>query len=157
MAAYLVREGLPAEAVELLSDAIATLEQDGQRQWRLSLELGLAHAAVGEDGRAIELLEGVVAYLAARTGVDLPPECALPLAELHEKTGNPTRALDLYNVLASGSDARNRYTYHRQAARLLRELGHAVDARRMLQRAAELAPPDPEIRAELERELAELR
>jgi predicted Zn-dependent protease len=157
LAAYLVREGAPAEAVELLNDAIGTLEQDGQRQWRLSLDLGLAHAALGENERAIELLEGVVSYLAARTGMDLPPECAVPLAELHEKTGNPTRALDLYNVLAAGSDARNRYTYHRQAARLLRELGHVNDARRMLQRASELAPADPAVRADLERELAELR
>ena len=39
----------------------------------------------------------------------------------------------------------------------MRELGHRADARRMLQRAAELAPEDAEVRAALERELAELR
>jgi Flp pilus assembly protein TadD len=36
-------------------------------------------------------------------------------------------------------------------------LGHVNDARRMLQRASELAPADPAVRADLERELAELR
>ena len=123
----------------------------------MSLELGLAHAALDQHARAIEVLEDVVSHLGARLGRDLPPDCVLPLAELHEKAGNRVRALDLYSLLAAGSDVSNHFAYHRHAARLMRELGHGADARRMLQRASELAPDDAEVRAQLERELAELR
>jgi tetratricopeptide (TPR) repeat protein len=156
MAAFLRREGAAADAVEVLVSAIDALGQEGHRQWRLEIELGLAHAALGQDDPAIEALEGAISYLTQRHGLDLPPEGAVPLAELHEKRGNRARALDLYNLLASGSDVANHFTYYRNAARLLRELDQPAEARRMLQRASELAPADPELRASLASELAEL-
>jgi hypothetical protein len=99
----------------------------------------------------------VVTQLTARQHLDLPPEGALRLAELHEKNGNQVRALDLYILLSAGSDVANHFAYHRQAARLMIETGHDADARRMLARALELAPDDPEIRAELQRQAAELK
>lgn len=156
MAAFLRREDAAADAVEVLTSAIDALGQEGQRQWRLEIELGLAHAALGQDEQAIDALEGAISYVTQRHGLDLPPEGAVPLAELHEKRGNRARALDLYNLLANGSDVANHFVYYRNAARLLRELDQPVEARRMLQRASELAPPDPELRASLANELAEL-
>jgi tetratricopeptide (TPR) repeat protein len=157
MATFLRRQGLPAEAIEVLRSALDALEDEGQRQWRLTLELGLAHADLGEDERAMELLEDVIGYLTARQHMDLPPECAGPLAQLHEKAGNKGRALDLYNLLSAGSDVANHFVYYREAARLMAELGHHADARRTLQRAKELLPDDPEARASLERQVAELK
>jgi tetratricopeptide (TPR) repeat protein len=157
MATFLRRQGLSAEAVEVLGSALDALEDEGQRQWRLTLELGLAYAELGEDERATALLEDVIGYLTARQHMDLPPECAVPLAQLHEKAGNKARALDLYNLLAVGSDVGNHFVYYREAARLMAQLGHRVDARRMLQRAKELLPDDPEARAALERQHAELK
>jgi tetratricopeptide (TPR) repeat protein len=156
MAAFFRREGLAADAVEILNSAIDALGEDGHRQWRLEIELGLAHAALGHDEQAIDALEGAIGYLTTRHGLDLPPEGAVPLAELHEKRGNRGRALDLYNLLANGSDVANHFSYYRNAARLLRELDQPGEARRMLQRASELAPQDPELRAALAAELAEL-
>jgi tetratricopeptide (TPR) repeat protein len=156
MAMFFRRSQLPAEAIEVLTSALGVLEEQ-HRQWRFTLELGLAHADLGQDERAIELLEDVVTQLTARQHLDLPPECAVRLAALHEKSGNKTRALDLYHLLSAGSDVANHFVYHRQAARLMLETGHRADARRMLARAAELAPDDPAIRAEIERQLAELK
>lgn len=155
MAAFYRRAKLPAEAIDVLNAASEHLPQD-QRQWRFTLELGLAHADLGQDAAAIALLEEVVKYFTARQHLDLPPECAVRLAQLQEKAGNAPRALDLYHVLAAGSDVQNHFAYHREAARLMLTLGHRSDARRMLQRATELAPDDPAIRAELARQLAEL-
>ncbi len=156
MALFFRRSKLPAEAIEVLTSALGVL-QEQHRQWRFTLELGLAHAELGDDARAIELLEDVVTQLTARQHLDLPPEGALRLAELHEKNGNQVRALDLYILLSAGSDVANHFAYHRQAARLMIETGHDADARRMLARALELAPDDPEIRAELQRQAAELK
>jgi hypothetical protein len=156
MALFFRRSKLPAEAVEVLTSALGVL-QEQHRQWRFTLELGLAHADLGHDAHAIELLEDVVSQLTTRRQLDLPPDCAVRLAELHEKSGNKPRALDLYSLLATGSDVANHFHYHRHAARLMLETGHRADARRMLARAAELAPDDPALRAELERKLAELR
>jgi tetratricopeptide (TPR) repeat protein len=156
MAGFFRRQGLAAEAIEVLAPALDALEGEGQRQWRLSLELGLAHADLGRDEHATSLLEDVVSYLTARQHLDLPPECAVPLARLYEKAGNKARALDLYNLLTAGSDVGNHFTYYREAARLMAELGHVTDARRMLQRAAELVPDDPAARAALESQRAAL-
>src|SRR4029078_13286380 len=97
---------------------------------------------LGQDEQAIDALEGAISYVTQRHGLDLPPEGAVPLAELHEKRGNRARALDLYNLLANGSDVANHFAYYRNAARLLRELDQPVEARRMLQRCNSLAPPD---------------
>ena len=110
--------GAAADAVEILTSAIDALGADGQRPWRLEIELGLAHAALGQDEQAIAVLEGALGYLTTRHGLDLPPEGAVPLAELHEKHDNRGRALDLYNLLASGSDVANHFLYYRSAARL---------------------------------------
>lgn len=155
MAMFFRRGKLPAEAIDVLRAGLEVLEEE-QRQWRFKLELGLAHADLGEDERAIEQLEDVVGFFTARNQRDLPAECAARLAELQERRGNPTRALDLYNLLAAGSDVANHFGYHREAARLLLQAGHRADARRMLARAAELAP-DPGLRAEIDRQLSELK
>src|SRR5262249_23747819 len=96
-------------------------------------------------------------YLTSQKYTDLPPECAVPLARLQEKAGNKVRALDLYNMLTAGSDVANRFVYHCEAARLLGELGHHADARRMLQRAEEFLPEDAEARVAFERQKAELK
>jgi tetratricopeptide (TPR) repeat protein len=156
LANFLRREGMASEAVEVLTSASTAFDGEGQRPFRLTLELGLAHADLGEDERAIEALEEVVSYLTARQLLDLPPECAVPLARLHEKRGNKARALDLYNLLSSGSDTDHHAEYYEQAARLLLELDRRADARRMLQRARELVT-EPEARAALERKLEELK
>jgi tetratricopeptide (TPR) repeat protein len=156
MALFFRRAKLPAEAIEVLNSALSVLEEQ-HRQWRFTLELGLAHADLGEDERAIELLEDAIAQLTVRQHLDLPPEGAVRLAELHAKAGNKPRALDLYNLLCSGSDVANHFVYHRRAAQLMLETGHRADARRMLARAAELAPDDPAVRAEIDGQLAELK
>jgi tetratricopeptide (TPR) repeat protein len=155
MAVFFRTEGHAEEAVEVLTSAISVLDA-AERPFRITLELGLAHAALGHDAVATELLEEVVGTLTARQHLDLPPECAIALAQLHERSGNKPRALDLYNLLSHGSDVSNHFAYHRKAASLMAELGHARDARRMLQRALELAPEDPAVRAEVEAELAKL-
>jgi tetratricopeptide (TPR) repeat protein len=156
MATFFRRQSLATEAIDVLGPALEALEADGQRQWRMTLELGLAYADLGQDAQAVSHLEEVVTYLTGRQHMDLPPECSVPLARLHEKAGNKARALDLYNLLAAGSDVTNHFTYYREAARLMAELGHKADARRMLQRAAEVAPDDPEARAALDRQRAAL-
>jgi tetratricopeptide (TPR) repeat protein len=156
MATFFRRQGLAAESVDVLEAASGMLE-DEQRPWRLTAELGLAHADLGHDNVAGELLEEVIAYFTKRQQMDFPPEPALRLALLHEKTGNQARALDLYHLLAQGSDVLNHCAYYRQAARLMLALGHISDARRMLQRASEVAPDVPEIRAEIAAELDKLK
>jgi tetratricopeptide (TPR) repeat protein len=156
LASFLRREGMAAEAVEVLTSASDAFDGEGQRPFRLTLELGLAHADLGQDERAIELLEDVVSYLTARQLLDLPPECAVPLARLYEKRGNKARALDLYNLLSTGSDVDHHVDYYQQAARLLLELDRRSDARRMLQRARELTT-DAEARTALDRRIEDLR
>ena len=157
MAVFFRGQGMASEAIEVLESAREALEGEAQRQFRLTLELGLAYADLGNDERAMALLEDVISYLTSRQHIDLPPECAVPLARLHEKAGNKARALDLYNLLASGSDVANRFVYHCEAARLLSELGHDADARRMLQRAEEFLPEDANARAAFARQKAELK
>jgi tetratricopeptide (TPR) repeat protein len=156
MAGFFRREGLHTEAIEVLHAACDALEGD-QRPWRLTQELGLAHAAAGHVDQAVELLEEVVAWFVARQHLDLPAEAATRLAALHEQRGNPGRALDLYSLLTDGSDVGGHFRYHREAARLLEQLGHRGEARRMLQRALELAPEDPALRAEVAAKIEALR
>lgn len=155
MATFFRREGLAAEAIEVLEAATDALEGQ-ERPWRITLELGLAHADLGQTQTAIDLLETVVAWFVARQHLDLPPECAVKLAQLHEQNGNPSRALDLYRLLAAGSDVGQLYVYHQEAARLMLGLGLKADAKRMLQRGLEVAPADEKVREELTRRLAEL-
>ena len=156
MAGFFRREGLNEEAIEVLHAAEQALEGE-QRPWRLTQELGLAHAGAGHVDQAVELLEDVVAYFVARQQLDLPPESARRLAALHEQRGNLGRALDLLTLLADGSDVAGHFAYHREAARLLEQLGHRAEARRMLQRALELAPDDAALRTELTAKIEALR
>jgi predicted RNA polymerase sigma factor len=123
----------------------------------MTQELGLAHAGAGHVDQAVELLEDVVAYFVARQQLDLPPEGVRRLAALHEERGNLVRALDLVTLLAQGSDVAGHFAHHRDAASLLEQLGHRAEARRMLQRALELAPADDALRAELSSKIAALR
>ncbi|MDH5676247.1 MAG: tetratricopeptide repeat protein [Myxococcales bacterium] len=146
-------EGLPTEALEVLASAEAVLQQS---HYLITLERGLAHADLEQDRKAAELLESVVEELSARGQLDLPPEGTRRLAELHEKAGNRARAADLYRILASGSHVEGHFDYHHQAARLMAGLGNDDEARRMLQRALELAPDDEALRGRLQDELAQL-
>jgi tetratricopeptide (TPR) repeat protein len=138
MATFFRREGLPEEAIEVLEAGQSTLDE-GRPDVRLWQELGLAHADAGHDDKACEFLERAVDYLVTRHHLDLPPEGAVRLAQLYEKTKRAGRALDLYTLLTKGSDRPNLFAYHLEAARLMQELGFAKDARRTLQRASELA------------------
>jgi len=142
MGAYLRRKGHSTEAVEVLEAAMEMWE--GQPSWRLQQELGMALADAGEDDRAIEQLEALVATFVARRQYDFPPEATVTLARLHEKAGKAERAADLYRSLTRGSDRRNHLGYHLEAARLLGVLGLEEEARRMVQRASALAADDPE-------------
>jgi predicted RNA polymerase sigma factor len=120
-------------------------------------ELGLSHADAGRDAAAIEWLERVLDFLVARQRVEPSPEGTVRLAQLHEKQGNATRALDLYSLLTQGSDVANLCVYHLEAARLLQQLELGDEARRMLARATELAPADDAaLRERIAARLAEL-
>jgi len=127
--------------------------------------LGAQHAALfgqtafdaGDDARATEWLERVVAHFASRQHTDLPPEGTLRLARLYEKRPDgAARALDLYSILAQGSDQPNLPLYHLEAARLMKGLDLKVEARRMLQRARELAPSDAEVQTGISEALRDL-
>jgi len=120
------------------------------------LELALAKRDAGRKTDAIDTLERIVRIFLARSQTDLPAQVAVPLAELHEEAGNLGRAADLYSTLARGSDKENHVTYHREAGRILKELGLRQEARRMLTRASALADKSSEISADIESILAEL-
>jgi tetratricopeptide (TPR) repeat protein len=112
-------------------------------------ELGLTFADLDNPQKAIEYLEEVVSILVARQHLDLPPQTATRLAELHEKSGNKARAADLYSMLAHGSDADNYFLYYKESGRLLAEIGVTAEARRALKHALELAPDDEQVKQEL--------
>jgi tetratricopeptide (TPR) repeat protein len=156
MAAFFRREKLTEEAIEVLESGIEAL--DGQQpDFRLWQELGLALADAGRDAEAIEHLERVVALLSSQHHhTELPPEGAIRLADLYERSGRPARALDLYSLLARGSDRPNLHLYHEQAARLMEQLGLHDDARRMLLRARELAPAEDAEQQRIAQKLAAL-
>lgn len=156
LASFFRREKLLDEAVEVLEAGLEALE--GQKpDVRLWQELGLTLADAGKDAPAIEWLERMVELLVAQQHTDLPPEGGVRLAQLHERAGNLPRALDLYSLLAHGSDRANLHAYHEQAARLLRALDMQDEARRMLVRARELVPEgDAESGARIEAALQAL-
>lgn len=131
---YLRVIGRPVEAVEVLELCVATFG-DNTVEWPVTMELGLACAEAGETKRAIEALEQVIELLVSRGQLDLPPLAAVALAKLHEKEGNLARAADLFGALARGEDVANHAFYHREASRLLEELGLSEEARRMRERA----------------------
>jgi tetratricopeptide (TPR) repeat protein len=149
MAGFFRREELYDEAIEVLEAALQARDAHDP-DFRLWHELGLAYADAGKDDAAIAQLERVVEFLTRRNQRDLPPEGTLRLAMLYEKSDRPARALDLYTVLAGGSDQPNLFAYQIEAARLMQKLGLSAEAKRMLQRARENAPQDPAVQARLE-------
>ncbi|MBN1652809.1 MAG: tetratricopeptide repeat protein [Deltaproteobacteria bacterium] len=144
-----------------LEEAIAVLEAglnmmvacDLHPDWRLIQEIGLSYADLDDSRKAVEYLEQVVGILVARQHLDLPPESAVKLAQLHEKAGNKARAADLYALLAHGSDTANYFRYYQESGRLLAEIGVSAEARRALQRALELAPDNNEIKETIRSQL----
>lgn len=136
---YLRLVGRPTEAIEVL-ELCASLFQ-GQVEWPVTMELGLACADAGDDGRAVDALEQVLKTLGAGGNKDFPPPAVTALAKLHEKRENLTRAADLYRALCEGSDVENHAVYHREAARLLDAVGLAEEAQRMRTRAEGLELP----------------
>lgn len=152
---YLREKGHPEEAIEVLETAIE-LTDDDRPSWEAYQELGLAKMDAGHDDEAIDLLEKVVRFFVSRSRLDFPRASALPLARLCEKKGQLERAADLYRNLASGSDRANHLEYHREAGRVLTELGLYAEARRMLTRAAALAETQPEILATIEADIVAL-
>jgi len=156
LARFLRRVDLPEEALEILTSALDALDSD-KPVLAIVIEQGLAHAQLGADAAAIEKLEKAVSMLTAMQHRDLPPELATKLAELHERGGNKGRALDLYALLAEGSDLSNRVSYLRHMGRLLTELSHPAEAKRALQRALELAPDSSPQRAEIAEAIAAIR
>ncbi|MDB4989785.1 MAG: domain protein putative component of TonB system [Myxococcaceae bacterium] len=135
--------------IERAHDAIEVLELcaaafgDNEVEWPVTMELGLACAAAGQDERARVLLEGVLDSLLAKGQSDLPPIAVVGLAAVHEKAGNLARAADLYRALTQGSDSDNHARYHLEAARLLDVLKLTDEAERMRDRARALAGPTP--------------
>jgi tetratricopeptide (TPR) repeat protein len=148
MANFFRQEKLLEEAVDVLEAGIDAL-QGQPPDVRIWQELGLALADQGRDAEAISWLERMVELLSNQRVTDLPPEGATRLAELHERAGRSARALDLYAMLAHGSDLPRLYHYYEQAARLLQAMDMPAEARRNLVRALELAPEDPVVKARL--------
>jgi tetratricopeptide (TPR) repeat protein len=156
LARYLRRVELPDEALEVLDSALGAIESN-EPPIAILIEQGLAHADLGAQEVAIETLEQAVSHLTTRRQLDLPPELATKLAELHEARGNKARALDLFALLTQGSDRANRLAYLAHAARLLLALDRPGEARRALQKVVELAPEGSEARTAAEAQLASLR
>jgi tetratricopeptide (TPR) repeat protein len=149
MAGFFRQEKLLDEAIEVLEAGLEA-QQDRTPDVRFWQELGLTYADQGNDADAIKWLERVLERFASQRLTDMPPEGTLKLAELHERAGRNTRALDLYSLLARGSDLPRLFYYHEQAARLLAASNLQQEARRMLVRALELAPDNAEINARLQ-------
>ena len=142
------------EGIEVM-EAGSSLMDDIRPDWRMMQELGHAYAMAERDEEAIQQLEAVIAWMTSRQLLDFPPRTARKLAELHEKAGKLDRAADLYAALAKGSDVDNLSLYHREAARLLAELGLDEEARRMFKRALALSEDDEE-KAAIESALSDL-
>lgn len=155
MGSFFRHSELWEEAVEVLEAGLSVLDES-RPDFRFWQELGLAHAGLGQDARAIELLERVVTFLTSHQQLDLPPEGTRRLAELQERAGKPERASDLFALLAAGSDRPNLGLYHLEAGRLMHGLGLDRDARRMLQRASELLAADSDQAGRARALLAEL-
>ncbi len=141
LGSYLRLLARPAEAVEVLEQCVDLFENE-RVEWPVLMELGLAYAEAGSDRKAIDMLEGVIEQVTQRGARDLPAAAAIALAKLHEKAGNLARSADLYRALTQGTDdgsaIANHALYHREASRLLAELGLSDEARRMAERAAAL-------------------
>lgn len=155
MGVFLRTRGEAEPAVTILEAALGLLDED-QPTWPVQVELALAKRDAGESAEAIDILERIVRGFLTRSQTNLPAIVAVPLAELQEKAGNLGRAADLYSTLARGSDRENHLLYHREAGRLLTQLGLRQEARRMLTRASALADRSSEISRDLEGLLSEL-
>ncbi|MCB9618697.1 MAG: tetratricopeptide repeat protein [Sandaracinus sp.] len=148
---YLRDQELFAEAVDVLEAGANLLDEDRPDLMYLQ-EVGLALADAGRDADAVGTFERIVSILTTRSQTDFPPTGTERLAQLHEKQGNPQRAADLYAALARGSDRSGHFRYHREAGRLLAELGLKDEARRMWTRALALTE-DAEAQATLREQL----
>jgi Tfp pilus assembly protein PilF len=137
LGSYLRQLKRPQEAIEVL-ELCGALFVDGNVEWPVTMELGLACADIGESARAIQALEAVLEQLSQRGHTDFPPQAVVRLAKLHEEAGDLTRAADLYRALTEGSDGPNHGLYHRETARLLEAMGLSEEALRMRERAAGL-------------------
>ncbi len=127
----------PRDAVEVL-ELCTELFGEGEIEWPVTMELGLACAAAGDAPRALRVLEGMLEGLLAKGHTDLPPPAAVALARLHEQGGNPARAADLYRALTQGSDVGNHGAYYLEAGRLLDVLNLTDEASLLRARARAL-------------------
>lgn len=159
MGQYLRSKGHGEEAADVLEAGRALLDEDGF-DWRYYQEVGLAQKDAGNAEIAADYLDRVIAFCIERSRqsgtVVYYPETAVARAALYEDEGRLEKAADLFRTLASGPDRANHLVYHREAGRLLAELGLDNDARRMLTRAVALAEDDDEAREALEAQLQEL-
>lgn len=157
MGNFLRQQGHLDEAVDVLESGLNMMvASDVNPEWRLIQELGLTFADLENPPKAIDYLEQVVEILVARHHLDLPPESAIRLAELHERSGNKARAADLFSILAHGSDTGNYFLYYKESGRLLAEIGVNAEARRALKRAIEFAPDDEQIKESLRSQIEAL-
>ena len=148
---YLREKERPAEAVEILEMAADLM---GMRpDWAILEELGVALVDAGKDEQAIAVLESSVEFLTSQKITNFPVRTATALARRHAKAGNLERAADLGRVRPEGTDRQNHLVYHREAGRVLAELGLVSEARRMLERAAALAEDDEAKAAEIAADL----
>jgi len=152
---FLRKRGHAESAIDVLESAVAVIGE-GQVDLFVTQELALAHRDAGHDAEAEKMLELVIDTHVKQARLDFPVETAVALAELHEKRGNVQRAADLWRSLTRGSDRTNHLRYHREAARLLVDLGMRDKARRMYQRTAELAAADLKATREIEAKLTAL-
>lgn len=152
---YLRRTGHAAEAVDVLHSALAVMGE-GQPDWRVLEELGLAEKARGRSAQAVDFLEQVIDTFTSKRIFDVPRESSLALAELYEAAGRPERAADIFRLLAEGSHRAAHVRYYREAARLLDKADLPEEAARLRRKALAVAEArgDDAARDELSRELA---
>ncbi|MFZ1864712.1 MAG: tetratricopeptide repeat protein [Polyangiales bacterium] len=149
MGAFLREKGHAEEAFEVLGTALE-LSRSAGTDWRLLEELGLAAEQAGKSDEARNFLEQVIDFFTNHQTTDFPPATARSLAKLYEAQGRLDRAADMYRALSQGSDRERHASYHYEAGRLLRELGLADEARRMLTRAEALtSEEDASLRAQI--------
>ncbi len=155
MGAFLLEKDCPDEAVDILEVA-ASLVDDVRPDWTILQELGIAYAEADRPEDAIRTLEQVITFMTENKQMDFPIRTTVALAELHEDSGQPQRAADLWAALTRGSDRENHAHYHAEAGRVLADLDLTDEARRMLKRALALADDNEEVRAEAQATLDEL-
>ncbi len=152
---FLRKRGHADAAIDVLDSAVAVIGE-GQVDPFVQQELALAHRDAGHDAEAEQMLEAIIDTHVKQARFDFPVEPTIALAELHEKRRNVKRAADLWRSLTRGSDRANHLRFHREAGRLLVELGLADEAVRMYQRAAELAEGDADAARDIADKLAAL-